>query len=72
MDGRTDLYDDEILTQYLTVVRAQHGWNAILEQWQIQTVFIEPNAPIRELLIAVGWTVSYEDAQAVILRRPGS
>jgi hypothetical protein len=72
VDGRTDLYDDEILDQYLTVVQAREGWNEILERWQIRVVFIEPSAPILQILRAEGWTVYYEDAQAVILLHPGS
>ena len=72
VDGRTDLYDDEILDQYLTVVQAREGWKEILERWQIRVVFLEPSAPILQILLADGWTVYYEDAQAVILLHPGS
>ncbi len=72
VDGRTDLYTDEILDQYLAVARAQEGWRNILERWQITIVFMEPSAPILDLLKADGWTVYYEDFQAVILLRPGS
>jgi hypothetical protein len=72
VDGRTDLYNDEILDQYLTVIRAQEGWRDILERWQIHVVFIEPSTPILQLLAAEGWTVYYEDSQAVILIHPAS
>jgi hypothetical protein len=72
VDGRTDLYTDEILDQYLTVIRAQEGWRNILERWQIRVVFVEPSTPILQLLKAEGWTVYYEDSQAVILIHPAS
>ncbi|MGB7537494.1 MAG: hypothetical protein WBM17_03040 [Anaerolineales bacterium] len=72
VDGRTDLYTDEILDQYLTVIRAQDGWKDILEQWQIRVVFVEPSTPILHLLKAEGWTLYYEDSQAVILIHPDS
>jgi branched-subunit amino acid transport protein AzlD len=72
VDGRTDLYNDEILDQYLTVIRAQEGWRDILERWQIHVVFVEPSTPILQLLAAEGWTVYYEDSQAVILVSPAS
>jgi hypothetical protein len=70
VDGRTDVYDDEILDQYLAVVQGRDGWKEILERWQIRVVFIEPSAPILQILLANGWTVYYEDAQAVILLHP--
>jgi hypothetical protein len=70
VDGRTDLYDDEILNQYLTVVRAQQGWREVLDKWQIRIVFVEPSTPILQILIGEGWTVYYEDAKAVILLHP--
>ncbi|MBN2085654.1 MAG: hypothetical protein JW748_10575 [Anaerolineales bacterium] len=72
VDGRTDLYTDEILDQYLIVVRGQEGWSEILERWQIRVVFVEPSMPILNALQAEGWTVYYEDSQAVILLHPGS
>jgi len=35
-------------------------------------VFVEPSTPILQLLKAKGWTVYYEDSQAVILINPAS
>jgi branched-subunit amino acid transport protein AzlD len=67
VDGRTDLYDDELLDQYLTVIRADAGWQAVLERWNIRVVLVEPSAPIVRFLAAEGWTTAYEDRQAVIL-----
>jgi hypothetical protein len=72
VDGRTDLYTDDILDQYLTVTQAREGWRAVLDQWQITIVFMEPSAPILHLLKADGWTVYFEDSQAVILLHPAS
>jgi hypothetical protein len=72
VDGRTDLYDDEILGQYLAVAGAQPGWRDVLDKWGIRMVFLEPTTPILEILTAEGWTVYYRDSQATILIRPGS
>jgi hypothetical protein len=72
VDGRTDLYTDDILDQYLAVTQAREGWQAVLDRWQIEIFFMEPGAPVLHLLRAAGWTVYYEDAQAVILIHPGS
>jgi hypothetical protein len=71
VDGRTDLYSDELLDQYLTVARVQPGWREVLADWDIRTVFVEATAPIREILASEGWTVVYADNQAVVLVAPG-
>jgi hypothetical protein len=70
VDGRTDLYDDEILYQYLQVAKAQPGWRDVLDKWEIQVVFLEPTSPVLEILISEGWTTCYQDSQAVILHKP--
>ena len=70
VDGRTDLFNDEILGQYFTVVQAQTGWRDVLERWKIRMVFLEPSAPILQILLAEGWTVGYQDSQSVILLNP--
>jgi hypothetical protein len=70
VDGRTDLYGDEILDQYLVVVNARAGWQGILDTWDIRVVFLDPSAPILQVLIAQGWRVQYQDNQAVIVMRP--
>jgi hypothetical protein len=70
VDGRTDLYDDDILNQYLAVVNARAGWQDILQKWDVQVVFLDPSAPILQVLISKGWQVRYQDNQSVILLRP--
>lgn len=70
VDGRTDLYDDEILNQYLTAVNTRAGWQDVLRQWDIRVVFLNPSAPILQVLISEGWQVRYQDNQSVILTRP--
>jgi hypothetical protein len=70
VDGRTDLYDDEILNQYIHVVDARAGWQDILQTWNIHVMFLDPSAPILQVLIAEGWQVRYQDDQSVILLRP--
>lgn len=70
VDGRTDLFDDEILDQYLIAVQGQPGWQEVLEQWDIQVVLIEPTVPLSQLLILDGWHMRYQDSQAVIMQKP--
>jgi hypothetical protein len=70
VDGRTDLYGDEILNQYLRAENTRAGWQDVLAAWDIRVVLLEPSAPVVQVLILQGWTVKYQDAQAVILLRP--
>lgn len=67
VDGRTDLFDDEILVEYLQLWRADPGWEQIVERWELRVALLEPEAPITEELRKAGWRVLYEDPQAVVL-----
>jgi hypothetical protein len=35
VDGRTDLYNDEIIGQWSQVVRAEEGWQEVLARWDV-------------------------------------
>jgi hypothetical protein len=67
VDGRTDLFDDEILGDYLAIWRADPGWEVLLERWNIGIVFVEQRAPIADKLISLQWQELYRDDQAIIL-----
>lgn len=71
VDGRTDLFDQDLLTEYLTAWRAAPGWQNVLERWGIRLALLEPGAPLALALQCAGWEVAYQDDQAVILMRSG-
>lgn len=66
IDGRTDLYDDELIDQWLQVMRAEDGWEDVLKQWEVRLVLVEPDTPLIEKLIQQGWTALYQDELAVV------
>ena len=70
VDGRTDLYDDQIIDQWVKVVQAKPGWQAILEQWQVHTILLEPHWPVSSLLAGEGWRLDYQDEIAMVFTRP--
>jgi hypothetical protein len=72
VDGRTDLFDDEILNEYLSAWRADPGWEEILEKWGIRLALLEPGAPLSLMLANAGWETLYADDQAVVLGRPAN
>ncbi len=69
VDGRTDLFGDEILGQWLQMVQGADGWQTTLEGWEVQTVILQADRPLVGLLQQNGWEVQYRDAQAIILCR---
>jgi hypothetical protein len=74
VDGRTDLYDDEFLTEYLSIVFAQDGWDQQLESYGINLVLIEPQSMLGRMLREralnnEGWSQLYRDEMAAIFAR---
>jgi len=67
VDGRTDLFDDEILGDYLKAWRADPGWEEVLETWGIRLALLEPGAPLVGELQDRGWQQLYADEQSVVL-----
>jgi len=70
VDGRTDLYGDELLGDYLTIYTLSDEAPALLAQYQIDWVIVEAYSPIgQQLSQQDGWRVHYQDEQAIVLAR---
>ena len=69
VDGRTDLFGDEILEGYIKAWRAEPGWQGYLDRWDIGVILLEPYAPLALVLKDAGWEMRYEDEMAVVLTR---
>ncbi len=70
VDGRTDLYDDQLLRQYLATIFAQQGWEDMLDEWRINTILIERNSPLAEVLrLTSGWKEVHSDSLSIIYVR---
>jgi hypothetical protein len=70
VDGRTDLFGDEIIGQWMMVVQAAPGWEKVLIQWDVSLVLVDPQRPLVSELTRAGWKQLYADSQAVLLQRP--
>jgi hypothetical protein len=67
VDGRTDLYDDLFLNEYLNTYQAGPGWEQTFAKYGIGVVLVEANAPIaRQLTQTPGWAVRYSDLLSVV------
>jgi hypothetical protein len=69
VDGRTDLYDDEIIDQWLHVVRGEEGWQSTLDQWEVRLILLEPGTPLVDQLEVQGWELLYGDDVALVYSR---
>jgi len=71
VDGRTDLYGDELLGQYLQVYLAQPGFQEVLDEYDINFVLTEAEGFTDNFLAldGEGWTRAYSDDVAVIYTR---
>ncbi len=71
VDDRTPVYGDRfILDDYLRVQRGQPGWDEVLDRWDIETVILNAQAPVAEVLDASpAWRVVHEDDRNAIFFR---
>jgi hypothetical protein len=70
VDGRTDLYDNEFLREYLALVWCQPGWEQKLDDWGINLVLIEPESTLARLLQEhPDWQQTISDEIAVVFVR---
>jgi hypothetical protein len=77
IDGRADLYagptcgqlkDGWLLDQFADTYQFKGGWQTDLERWDIRTALVPPDSALAVgLRGAPGWSIIYEDSQAMIL-----
>lgn len=69
-DGRTDLYDDAFLREYLKVSLGRPGWEDVLDERGIQLVLIEAGSFLGDRLReSAAWHEVYRDDVAVVFTR---
>jgi len=69
VDGRTDLFGDEIIRLWLDVMEVNENWAHILDRWNIGIMVVEPDRPIVKVLRAEGWQVLYQDEVSIVIVR---
>jgi hypothetical protein len=71
IDGRADLYGKGLLDQFADTYQFKGAWQQTLQRWRIDTVLVPADSALATgLRNSPGWTVSYEDAQAIVLTAP--
>jgi hypothetical protein len=71
VDGRADLYGDDLLRQSIqTVVEIRTGWRDVLDRWQVEAVLVPPSCALAQaLLLDPNWHAAFRDSRAIILLR---
>lgn len=69
VDGRADLFQDEIISQWFQVALVQEGWQQVLDRWDVRLVLIERTWPVAEALKLASWQLIYQDEFSVIFKR---
>ena len=70
VDGRADLYGDDLLQQFQTAVQLRTGWREVLDRWNVRAVLLPPFcALVQALVLDPGWHLEYRDSQALLLVR---
>jgi hypothetical protein len=69
VDGRTDLFGDEIISQWIEVVQGSPTWQDSLRKWQVGFILLPPDRPLVQMLTGNGWIEVYRDEVAVVFVR---
>jgi len=69
-DCRNDLYGPSFVNEYLTVIRAEPGWQQVTAEYALTVALVPVDSPISSALLAsTGWRLSYRDAIAAVFTR---
>jgi len=70
LDGRTDLYDDELLKEYLMILSGDDGWQEAMLDRQVKVVLIKLGSGLDlELMDSVYWKSVFMDEEVVVYFR---
>ncbi len=70
VDGRNDMYPQQILDDYSAIRDASAGWPDLVRHYGVNAVLLPPDAAIvRGPLAAAGWCTAYRDAVQVLMLR---
>jgi hypothetical protein len=67
VDGRADLYGEQIFEEFADTYQLHGNWQKTLEKWMVKTVIVPPDSALATALRTDSrWSISYEDRQAIV------
>jgi hypothetical protein len=70
IDGRTHVYGQEILQDFVEVTNLGARWRTVLDKWKVQTILTERASPLAQALAAVGgWRLVFTEREAAVFVR---
>ena len=66
VDGRTDLFGDEIIEDWARVISKKEGWQEIVDRWQINMILVDQDLGFGTDLKSIGWSEVYRDETSVV------
>jgi hypothetical protein len=69
VDGRTDLFGDEVIGEWMQVVQGGDGWIEVVERRGVDLILLEPHRPVTGILTDHGWKELYRDDVSVLYGR---
>ena len=67
IDGRSDIYEDRVLPDYMDITKLRPGAYELLKKYNPDYILMPPEAPINHLLMAKGdWQIVYSDKVALL------
>ena len=70
VDGRNDMYDEQILEDYVSIRNAGEGWESLLESYGADAILLPPEAALVDGAAQdAGWCEVHRDEVAVLALR---
>ncbi len=70
VDGRNDMYSEQILNDYSTIRSASGNWVQLLDQYGVQAILFPPGVElVKGAAVDHGWCTAYSDSKSVLLVR---
>ena len=69
VDGRNDMYDEQILEDYTSIRNAEPGWESLLDSYGADAILLPPETNlVSGAAQDAGWCEVHRDDVAVLLR----
>ncbi len=70
VDGRNDMYDQQVLDDYDAIKNADPGWEALADRYGVEALLLTPEATVtRGPALDAGWCERYRDDNEVLFLR---